>query len=152
MRSNAAVERPAIRADDVDAAGLGVDGVGEVAAAGHAEDAARLQERRDRRADQVLGQHDAVVDVDAVRVDRDVQRVDRLQHEAEAVVGRFLGLERLGAERDRGGIVTANVRTSNGDMPPMKLVAVDWKNCCCSDGARKPVDTVPRSATASVNA
>ena len=40
---------------------------------------------------------------------------------------------------------------SNG-TPPMKLVAVERKNCCCSEGARKPVDTVPRSATLSEKA
>ena len=35
--------------------------------------------------------------------------------------------------------------TSNG-TPPMKLVAVEVKNSCCSPGARKPVETAPRSA------
>ena len=32
----------------------------------------------------------------------------------------------------------------------MKLVAVEVKNSCCSPGARKPVDTAPRSANESV--
>ena len=49
------------------------------------------------------------------------------------------------------GLLTRKVTMSNG-TPPMKLVAVDWKYCCCSDGARNPVDTVARSATASLKA
>ncbi len=34
----------------------------------------------------------------------------------------------------------------------MKLVAMDWKYCCCSEGARKPVEAVARSAILSVKA
>ena len=48
------------------------------------------------------------------------------------------------------------VTMSNGVLPvmgtTMKLVEVAAKNCCCNDGAWKPVDTVPRSAMASVKA
>ncbi|MNW22666.1 hypothetical protein D3C71_2242960 [compost metagenome] len=49
------------------------------------------------------------------------------------------------------GLSTRKVPMLNG-TPLMKLVAIDWKYCCCSDGARKPVDIVLRSAILSVNA
>ena len=72
------------------------------------------------------------------------------QHGAEREVDRLLGIERLRAERlrdrDRS---TGNVVMSNG-TPPMKFVEVVAKNCCCSDGARKPFCTEPRSAKLSV--
>ncbi len=38
------------------------------------------------------------------------------------------------------GSFTGNVAMSNG-RPPMKLVEVVEKNCCCNDGALKPFDT-----------
>ena len=49
------------------------------------------------------------------------------------------------------GSWTRKGRISNG-CPPMKLVAVDWKNCCCSVGAWKPVETVARIANCSLGA
>ena len=47
--------------------------------------------------------------------------------------------------RPRPCEVAGKVPTSNG-TPLMKLVAVEVKNSCCRPGARKPVDTAPRSA------
>ena len=97
---------------------------------------------------QILREHDAVVDVDAVRIDGRFERAEA-EHRAERVVDRLLGIERLGAERASRRDVAGNVPTSNG-TPLMKLVAVEVKNSCCRPGARKPVETAPRSAKLSV--
>src|SRR5690606_39775398 len=100
----AGVERPAVAADDVDAAGPGIQRIGEVAPALNAEDAVFGGEVVADGAGQVLGQVDAVVDVDLVGIDGDVEAVRRLQHQAEAEVGGLLRLQPLGAERDRGRV------------------------------------------------
>ncbi len=47
------------------------------------------------------------------------------------------------------GSSTGKVAMSNG-TPLMKLVEVVAKYCCCSDGARKPFCSEPRSANDSV--
>ena len=70
-----------------------------------------------RRRRQVLRQHDPVVDVDAIGVDRDVDLTEA-QHRADGVVDRVLGVELLGAERhrdrvgrrERGDVETASRR------------------------------------------
>src|SRR5690606_21863270 len=68
----AGIQRPVVAADDVDAAGLRIERIGEVAPALHAEDAVLGGQIVADRAGQVLGQVDAVVDVDLVGVDGDV--------------------------------------------------------------------------------
>src|SRR5690606_32875455 len=101
----AVAEVGAVAGHQVDAAGAGIDRIGEVAAAVDPEDAARFQQVPHRVAGEVGRERDAFVDLDVVRVEGDVERVHRLQHQAQAVGQRFLRLQRLGAEglRHRAG-------------------------------------------------
>ncbi len=81
----------------------GVDAVDEEARAADPGVAFRRQVGDDVGRRQVLGQHDAVADIDAVGIDRDADAV-QAGHGAEREVERLLGVERLGAEGDGGRV------------------------------------------------
>src|SRR5690606_10372138 len=89
---------PRVTANHVDTAGAGVHRVGEIAPARDPEDAPRLEELAYRVTGEVGREHDAVVDLDLIRVHGHVQALGRLQHQAEAVRERLLRLQRLGAQ------------------------------------------------------
>ena len=97
-----------------------------------------------RGAGEVAGQHDAIVDRDAIVVDRDVERLGiGVNHDAAADVSRVLRLQRLRAEHLRGRRArpaASAIRTGTSPWPETlrKFVAVDEKNDWPSDGARKP--------------
>ncbi|KAG0771663.1 hypothetical protein G6F22_016295 [Rhizopus arrhizus] len=70
---------------EVDTAGARIQAVGEVRERGHLRQAEAGQQRAAGGVGGNAGrQRDAVIDVDLVRVDGDVQAVDRLQHQAQA--------------------------------------------------------------------
>ena len=98
---------------------------------------------------EVAGQHDPIVDRDAVVVDRDVQRRSTGVIAAPAVRCRECsGLSGTAPRTCAAGELTGSVSDSTGTSPCprfRKLVAVDEKNDCPSDGARKPVLTEPRT-------
>lgn len=62
----------------------------------------------------------------------------------------FSGLRSFEPSARATGLLTATVEMSTG-TPAMKLVDVVVKYCWCSDGARKPFDTEPRSAKPGTN-
>ena len=127
---------------------LGVDAVDEEASAADADEALALEVLAHVVLREVLGEDDAIVDVDLIGVDRE-RHVGESHDGAERVVHGFLGIEILRAERASDRVLTGNDVMSYG-MPAMKFVEVVAKNCCCRDGARKPVCAEPRSAKASV--
>ncbi|KAG1082428.1 hypothetical protein G6F40_015128 [Rhizopus arrhizus] len=92
-------ERHGVAGHEVDTAGARIQAVGEVRERGHLRQAEAGQQRAAGGVGGNAGrQRDAVIDVDLVRVDGDVQAVDRLQHQAQAVGGGGLGLQRRGAQ------------------------------------------------------
>ena len=85
----------------VDAARARVDRVGEEAAAADERNAHRGEVILHGRSDQVAAEDDPVVDVDLVEIQCGVQAAGRGQHQAEAVVARFLRLQCLSPQRLR---------------------------------------------------
>ena len=81
---------------------LRVHAVDEEAPAADADEALRCEERAHVLLREVLGEHDAIVDVDAVGIDRE-RHGREPHHGAEREVGRFLGVQRLRAERAATG-------------------------------------------------
>ena len=88
--------RQQIARDEIDALGLGVHTIDEEARHAGAE---RRDQRRHLRGVEVFREHDAVVDVDAIRIDGRLE-IAEAKHRAERIVDRLLGVERLRAERD----------------------------------------------------
>lgn len=77
----------------IDAFGLGVDGVGEVATATDRGQTLRGEEVGHSRAGVIAGEDDAVLDIGAVEIDRGGEVGEGLGGEADALAGGFLGLE-----------------------------------------------------------
>jgi hypothetical protein len=97
------------RSVSIDAGRLGVDTVDEEAAAADADEALAREVVAHVLLCEIFRQHDAVVDVDSVRVDR--QRHGREIHDgAERVVHGLLGVEILGAECARDWIADGERR------------------------------------------
>ena len=82
----------------IDAFGLGVDGVGEVATATDRGQTLRGEEVGHRRARVITGKDDAVLDVGAVEINRGGEVGEGLGGEADALAGGFLGLKIRSAE------------------------------------------------------
>src|SRR3546814_17017034 len=83
-----------IGSDDIDAAGAGIDGVGEEAHRLVARKAIGDQYVPDAGARQQAGQGDPIVEIDLLRIDRERQPGGRRQSEAETIVFLLLGLAR----------------------------------------------------------
>ena len=82
--------------------------------------AERAQQVGDRVAGEVVRQHDAIVDGDAVEVDREFQRVDRVDHHAAAEVDRFSGVRSVAPSARACGLATGYVPASTGtNWPPI---------------------------------
>ena len=101
------------------------------------------------------GQDDAVVDGDAVVVDGDVERPDAASITTPALACiEFSGLSGCAPSTCAGGRAhRQRQRLERHQALPgtlRKLVAVDEKNDCPSDGARKPVLSEPRTTKRAV--
>jgi len=92
-------KRPAVVADDVDTVRLRVHGVRKVPCPVHADDSVGLECVDDRRAGEVVREHDPILEIDAIVVDGDRHIAERLDGDTSAVVHRLLGTQRLGVQR-----------------------------------------------------
>jgi hypothetical protein len=64
---------------------------------------ALVKNRRDLRTGEVAREYDPIVDSDVIVVHGDIEAGHRREDHAGAGVARRLGLQRLSAERERGG-------------------------------------------------
>src|SRR5690606_1994360 len=107
-----------------------------------AEDSARFEEAGHGGAGQVFGKHDAIVNLDAIGINRQIQILNRLKHETNADVPGFLRLQWLRAESKRGGAVCCEgahfVRNSAGEGCRCRLeilLGKRWRSESVGDGA-----------------